>query len=372
MAEGPLHVLIVLGTRPEAIKLAPLVHALREHDATRVTVVNTGQHREMLEPMLELFDIVPDANLDLQRHNQTLEHIVMSVLDGLPPLLEKFQPDVIVVQGDTSTTFAAGLTAFYRGIPVVHLEAGLRTPDPRVPFPEEMNRRLTSRVASLHLAPTTRAETALLDEGIDRADVIMSGNTVVDSLRWLTEHRNDELGPPPGFDASRLDGKRLLLVTGHRRESFGQPFRDLCQGLRDVVDEHEDLVAIYPVHLNPKVQAPVRELLADQPRIHLLDPVSYPTLVWLLQRADLVLTDSGGIQEEAPSFGVPVLVMREVTERMEAVEAGASTLVGTDPEKIRSQAREKLAGGKLKSKQNPFGDGHASRRAIEAMLARWR
>lgn len=366
-----LEAAVVLGTRPEAIKLAPLVHALGERDDCVARVVSTGQHREMLRPMLELFEIKPDADLDLQRPGQTLEHIVTSVLEGLGPVLDKMKPQALVVQGDTTTTFAAAWVAFHRDIPVVHLEAGLRTDDPRTPFPEEMNRRLTTRLASLHLAPTTRAESALLAEGVERSQVIMTGNTVVDALQWLTKTRADRLAPPPGLDPAEIEGRRLALVTGHRRESFGEPFRDLCAGLRRIADEHEDLLIVYPVHLNPRVQEPVREILGQHERIRLLEPVPYPELVWLLERSSIVLTDSGGIQEEAPSFGVPVLVLREVTERMEAVDAGVATLVGTDPERIVEETRRRLAEGKLDTKDNPFGDGQAAVRCVDAMLDRF-
>jgi len=372
-AKPGLHAMVVLGTRPEAIKLAPVIHALAADPRTRGTVISTGQHKEMLHPMLKLFGVQPDADLGLQRPDQTLEHIVGGVLQGLPPLLEQHAPDVLVVQGDTSTTFAAALCAFFRNVPVVHVEAGLRTPDPRTPFPEEMNRRLTTRLASLHLAPTPRAAEALLREGVDAASVVMTGNTVVDALQWLVSQRADELvaSLPPELAAIDLDGRRLAVVTGHRRESFGPPFHDLCGGLRDVVEDHPDLVMVYPVHLNPRVQAPVHEVLGRHDRIHLLPPVSYPTMIWLLQRADLVLTDSGGIQEEAPSFGVPVLVLREVTERMEAVDAGVATLVGTDRTRIREEARKRLADGRRPDRSNPFGDGRAAQRAVEQMKKRF-
>ncbi|HEX9640057.1 MAG TPA: UDP-N-acetylglucosamine 2-epimerase (non-hydrolyzing), partial [Candidatus Krumholzibacteria bacterium] len=347
---------IVLGTRPEAIKLAPLVHELQDRTEASAKLISTGQHREMLRPMLELFRLKPDVDLDLQRPDQTLEHIVTSVLEGLGPRLDEIRPDVLVVQGDTTTTFAAAWVAFHRGIPVAHLEAGLRTGDPRTPFPEEMNRRLTTRLADLHFAPTARAREALLAEGVDPAAIILTGNTVVDALRWLDEERGEELQPPAGLDPEELVGRRLALVTGHRRESFGEPFRNLCAGLRRIVDEHEDLLAVYPVHLNPRVQAPVREILGGHERIRLLEPVAYPELVWMLKRAEIVLTDSGGIQEEAPSFGVPVLILRELTERMEAVDAGVATLVGTNPDLMVEEARKRLAEGKFEAKVNPFGD----------------
>jgi UDP-N-acetylglucosamine 2-epimerase (non-hydrolysing) len=371
LVNQPLRVSVVLGTRPEAIKLAPVVHELRRRPGEVIaSVVSTGQHREMLAPMLDLFDLRPDADLDLQRHDQSLEHIVTSVLNGLPAALQRLQTSVLVVQGDTSTTFAASLAAFYRAIPVVHVEAGLRTPDPRNPFPEEMNRRLTTRLASLHLAPTPKAAAALRAEGVPDARIRMTGNTVVDALQWLRTQRADRLAAarPPELTPQRLEGLRLAVVTGHRRESFGDPFRDLCVGLRRAVEENADLLMVYPVHLNPRVQSPVREILGGHPRILLLPPVEYPTMLWLLERAAVVITDSGGIQEEAPSFGVRVLVTRTVTERTEGIDAGVSTLVGTDPRRIADEVRHALAAGRLCARDNPFGDGRAAARSVDAIL----
>lgn len=367
----PLSVGVVLGTRPEAIKLAPVIHELRRRPkAVQCSVINTGQHREMLAPMLELFDLAPDADLALQRHDQTLEHIVTSVLQGMPPVFQRLGTQVLVVQGDTSTTFATSLSAFYHAIPVVHVEAGLRTSDARNPFPEEMNRRLTSRLTSLHLAPTPKAEAALRAEGVPAAHIRMTGNTVVDALQWLRTQRSDRVAAarPGEVTKALLADRRLVAVTGHRRESFGPPFRNLCMGLRRIVDEHPDVLMVYPVHLNPRVQAPVHELLGSHPRILLLPPVEYPTMIWLLQSAALVVTDSGGIQEEAPSFGVRVLVTREVTERTEGVDAGVSVLVGTDPDRIALEASRALAAGRLPVAANPFGDGLAARRSVDALL----
>lgn len=366
--------MVVLGTRPESIKMAPLVHELRSRPSEfDTTVVSTGQHREMLRPMLELFGIGLTEDLDLQQPGQSLEHVVGSVLTRLPEVLERHRPDALVVQGDTATTFAASLAAFFHDVRVAHLEAGLRTDDPREPFPEEMNRRLTSRIAELHLAPTPRAEQALLDEGVEREAVVMTGNTVVDALQWLRRERPDTIAASreEALGDLQLDGARLVVVTGHRRESFGRPFRDFCQALLEGAERHSDLHFVYPVHLNPQVQAPVRELLADHPRIHLLEPVSYPAMVGLMQIADVVITDSGGIQEEAPSFGVPVLVTRERTERTEGVEAGVSVLVGTDPRRIEVALDQALARGKGAIADNPFGDGQASRRGADALLHRF-
>lgn len=369
-----LHAMVILGTRPESIKLAPVVHELQSRGAgVRVSVVNTGQHREMLAPMLELFGIEPDHDLALQRPDQTLEHVVGGVLGGLPPLFEADPPDVVVVQGDTATTFAAALSAFFRDVRVAHVEAGLRTAHRRIPFPEEMNRRLTTRLADLHLAPTARARQALLAEGVPERDVLLTGNTVVDALQWLRRERGDTVAAAAdaalaGID---LDGRRLAVITGHRRESFGQPFRDFCQALREAASTWPDLVLVYPVHLNPRVQEPVREILGDLDRVHLLAPVDYPAMIGMLERADVVITDSGGIQEEAPSFGVPVLVTRETTERPEGIEAGVSVLVGTDPERIGTALREALGTGRQSAGVNPFGDGSAARRTVDALLERF-
>lgn len=368
--------MVVLGTRPEAIKLAPVVHALGQRGpGIRASVVSTGQHREMLRPMLELFGITPAADLDLQRPGQSLEHVVTGVLLGLPPLLAELRPDVLVVQGDTATTFAAALASFYHDVPIAHVEAGLRTATPRIPFPEEMNRRLTTRLADLHLAPTERAAQALRAEGVDPGVVLMTGNTVVDALQWLARERASvvESARAEALAGITIEQRKLVVVTGHRRESFGAPFESFCRALRDLADRWEEVVLVYPVHLNPRVQEPVRAILADHPRIHLLQPVGYPAMIGLLQRADVVITDSGGIQEEAPSFGVPVLVTRETTERPEGVEAGVSVLVGTDPEKIRTEF-ERALGTRSKGRgvaSNPYGDGRAAVRTVDALIQRF-
>jgi UDP-N-acetylglucosamine 2-epimerase len=369
-----LHAMVVLGTRPESIKLAPVVHELgRRGPGVRASVVNTGQHREMLAPMLSLFGIDPAHDLALQRPDQTLEHVVGGVLAGMASLFEQNRPDVVVVQGDTATTFAAALASFFRHVPVAHVEAGLRTDDPRIPFPEEMNRRLTSRIADLHCAPTTRARDALLAEGVGEDTVLLTGNTVVDALQWLRRERGDEVAraADEALSGIELEDRRLVVITGHRRESFGQPFRDFCTALKDAAEDHPDLVLVYPVHLNPKVQAPVHEILSGADRIHLLPPVDYPAMIGLLERATVVITDSGGIQEEAPSFGVPVLVTRETTERPEGVDAGVATLVGTDPQRIRVALREALNKTATRVEVNPYGDGHAARRTVDALVARF-
>jgi UDP-N-acetylglucosamine 2-epimerase len=363
--------MVVLGTRPEAIKMAPLVHALQSRpEDFRTLVVSTGQHREMLRPMLELFGIELTADLDLQKPGQSLEHVVSSVLNRFPDLFETHRPNVLVAQGDTATTFASSLAAFFRDVRVVHLEAGLRTDDPREPFPEEMNRRLTSRLADLHLAPTTKARDALLSEGVDPDRVVLTGNTVVDALQWLRRERADEIqsAARATLEGIDLDGRRLCVVTGHRRESFGEPFREFCRALLGACEQHPDLEIVYPVHLNPQVQAPVHELLDGHPHVHLLAPIGYPAMVGLLERAAVVITDSGGIQEEAPSFGVPVLVTRDRTERTEGVDAGVSVLVGTDPSRILPALATALGKSRGRECKNPFGDGRAAERSVEAIL----
>lgn len=372
--ERSLHAMVVLGTRPEAIKLAPVVHALgRAGDRVRGTVVSTGQHREMLAPMLELFGIEPAVDLRLQKPGQSLEHVVTGVLTGLPPVLQEHRPDVLIVQGDTATTFAAALAAFYHDVRVAHVEAGLRTATPRIPFPEEMNRRLTTRLADLHLAPTPRAADALRAEGVPENAILMTGNTVVDALHWLSRERADTVdgAVDDALEGIETEGHPLVVVTGHRRESFGAPFEAFCRALRGIADRHERVRLVYPVHLNPRVQEPVRAILADHPRIHLLEPVSYPAMIGLLRRADVVITDSGGIQEEAPSFGVPVLVTRETTERPEGVEAGVSVLVGTDETRIAEEFDRALAGGRHPAGANPFGDGEAATRTVAALVERF-
>lgn len=370
-----LHAMVVLGTRPEAIKLAPVVHALQSRGSrVRATVVSTGQHREMLRPMLELFGIAPAADLDLQRPGQSLEHVVTGVLLGLPPLLREHRPDVLVVQGDTATTFAAALAAFYHDVRVAHVEAGLRTATPRIPFPEEMNRRLTTRLADLHLAPTERAARALRGEGVDPAQVLMTGNTVVDALQWLARERAGivEAAVREALGSRDFGARKLVVVTGHRRESFGAPFESFCRALRTIADRWPEVELVYPVHLNPRVQEPVRAILAAHPRIHLLEPVGYPAMIGLLHRADVVITDSGGIQEEAPSFGVPVLVTRETTERPEGVDAGVAVLVGTDEQKILTEFERALERGKrVGATENPYGDGRAAERSVDAMIDRF-
>jgi UDP-N-acetylglucosamine 2-epimerase (non-hydrolysing) len=369
----PIDVLLVFGTRPEAIKMAPVHRALARDSRFRVKVCVTAQHREMLDQVLDLFSIEPAYDLDLMRPGQDLTSITTCVLEGLKGVLEEAAPDFVLVHGDTTTTMAASLAAYYARIPVGHVEAGLRTGDIYSPWPEEMNRRLTSSIAALHFAPTKGARSNLLREGIAEDRIVVTGNTVIDALLTVIEQvrATDEavfLQRFEGIDFSR----RLVLVTGHRRESFGDGFERICEALAEL-SRTPGVELIYPVHLNPNVQEPVQRVLGALPNVHLLDPQEYLPFLFLMDRAHLVITDSGGIQEEAPSLGKPVLVMRETTERPEAVEAGTVRLVGTDTRTIVEAARELLEDEEryraMSFAHNPYGDGAASQRIAEALLA---
>lgn len=358
-------VLVVFGTRPEAVKMAPVVHALETSAALQPVVCVTAQHRDMLDQVLAIFDIRPHHDLDLMRPNQRLDELTSRVLLAMTRVIEEEAPAAVLVHGDTTTTFAAALAAFYLRVPVGHVEAGLRSHDLTQPFPEEMNRQLADRLCAFHYAPTRQAAANLAREGIDGRDVLVTGNTVIDGiLEALPRARLVEVERLP----PAAPGIRRLLVTAHRRESFGPTFEAMCHALRDVVDAHPDTEIVYPVHLNPNVQRPVRAILGDHPRVHLLPPLSYLPFLRLMSECYLVLTDSGGIQEEAPSLAKPVLVMREVTERMEGVDAGVLRLVGTSREGIVGAATELLtdpaAYGAMATAANPFGDGRAAERIV--------
>jgi len=369
VTQTPARILVVLGTRPEAIKLAPVINALRDTPGElTVAVCVTGQHREMLAPILELFKIVPEYQLGLMTPNQKLARLTSAILDEITPVLEEFSPDWVIVQGDTTTALGACLASFYQHVRVAHVEAGLRTNDKRRPFPEEANRRIVDSLSDLHFAPTERARRSLLAEGTDPATVHVTGNTVIDALCQVSARAYDiGSGPLAGVPFDR----RIVLVTAHRRESFGQGMIAICRALARLVDEVPDVQVVYPVHLNPNVRDPVRDRLGGDPRISLLPPLDYESLVHLMRRATLILTDSGGIQEEAPTLGKPVLVLRHVTERPEAIEAGCARLVGTDPSRIVTEARRLLedqgAYDRMARVVNPFGDGRASER-IAAVL----
>jgi len=367
-------VLIVFGTRPEAIKMAPVVQMLEQ--VLDVVVCVTAQHREMLDQVLELFEITPHHDLDIMKPGQDLFDVTSNVLLGLKPVLKQEQPDLVLVHGDTTTSMAASLAAFYMQIPVGHVEAGLRTHDIYSPFPEEVNRQLTGRIATHHFAPTEQARSNLLAEGVAEDRIVVTGNTVIDALLSVVEKArmvpfSDKLQDQLPFLNSRESLQRLVLVTGHRRENFGRGFEEICQALSQLAVKYPEVHIIYPVHLNPNVRDPVNRVLSGVENVHLLEPLDYLPFIKLMDLSYLVLTDSGGIQEEAPSLGKPVLVMRDTTERPEAVEAGTVQLVGADSGNIVA-AVERLLNDSVAYKamsraHNPYGDGHACERILKKL-----
>ncbi|ULF82357.1 non-hydrolyzing UDP-N-acetylglucosamine 2-epimerase [Vibrio alginolyticus] len=371
----PKKVLTVFGTRPEAIKMAPLVHALATDERFEAKCCVTAQHREMLDQVLELFEITPDYDLNLMQQGQTLNDVTARILLELKPVLQEFKPDVVLVHGDTATTFATSLAAYYEQIPVGHVEAGLRTGNIYSPWPEEANRRLTGSLTKYHFAPTETSKQNLLKENFAEEDISVTGNTVIDALLMVQNkiendsELNEELRAKfPFLD----DSKKLILVTGHRRESFGGGFERICEALAQTAKAHSDVQILYPMHLNPNVREPVNRMLGDTDNVLLIEPQQYLPFIYLMSRAHIILTDSGGIQEEAPSLGKPVLVMRDSTERPEAVEAGTVKLVGTDVTKI-TESLDLLLGDqdeykKMSFSHNPYGDGKASQRIINAIL----
>lgn len=366
-----LKVLFVFGTRPEAIKLCPLILAMRQRGQFDARVCVTAQHREMLDAMLARFGVEADDDLDVMAPDQPLSLLTARILERLDGVLVRQRPQLVLVQGDTTTTMAGALASFYRRIPVGHVEAGLRTGDLAQPFPEEANRVLTSRLATLHFAPTPRAAAHLRQEGVPEDRIFVTGNTGIDALLYTRERL--ERGEWPGFDASvPAPGRKLVLMTAHRRESFGEGFLRLCEGVRRIA-ARGDTEVVYPVHPNPNVRTVVERELGGVERVRLIEPLDYVPFVDLMRRADLLLTDSGGVQEEGPSFGKPVLVMREKTERQEAVEAGAAILVGTDPARIAAEAGRLLDSAEAREAftrvRNPFGDGRASLRILDAILS---
>lgn len=365
-----MKILSVFGTRPEAVKMAPIVRLLRQTDGVEARVCVTAQHRQMLDQVLELFQIKPDYDLDLMRDNQSLPELSAAIFTHLDPVFTDFQPDWILVQGDTTTVAIAALLAYYRRIKVGHVEAGLRTHDKWQPFPEELNRRVAGVIADLHFAPTEWSRQNLLRENTPDAAIVITGNSVIDALNFVSQQ-----GEPPEikelFNTLKIKDQRLILVTAHRRENFGAPLEQICLALKELA-ARGDVEIVYPVHLNPNVQEPVNRLLRGIPHITLLPPLDYLPLVHLMKRATLILTDSGGIQEEAPAFGVPVLVLRETTERPEGVAAGTLKLVGTATSHIVEEAARLLddpnAYAGMSKASNPYGDGHAAERIIEALL----
>lgn len=368
-----MKVLTVFGTRPEAIKMAPVVKALEAAEGIDAKVCVTAQHREMLDQVLELFEIEPDFDLDLMKPGQDLTDITSNILLGLRAILKAERFDLLLVHGDTTTTMAAALAAFYERIPVGHVEAGLRTGNKYSPWPEEMNRSMVGRIAALHFAPTERSQQALLVENIAAESIFVTGNTVIDALQDVAAKIMQDAALKAQFDQQFdfLDGsKKLILVTGHRRENHGDGFERICAALKRL-SERDDVEILYPVHLNPNVQEPVNRHLRDRANVHLIAPQDYLPFVYLMNRCHLIVTDSGGVQEEAPSLGKPVLVMRDTTERPEAVDAGTVKLVGTDMDRIVAEAEQLLdnqvAYDTMSRAHNPYGDGQASQRIVDAI-----
>lgn len=366
---GKRKALVVFGTRPEAIKLAPVIMELRNSRAFEVVTCATGQHREMLQQTLEVFGIRPDYDLDIMKPGQTLAEVTTAALAGLDKILQQERPGVVLVQGDTTTTFVASLAAYYHRIPIGHVEAGLRTGNRYSPFPEEINRRLTTHVADYHFAPTDVAKANLLKEGISEERILVCGNTVVDALLYIRAKlaKEPSLAPHPTLKA--VNGHRLIVVTAHRRESFGGPLQRICEAIQALALQRPDAFIVYPVHLNPNVRGPVYRLLSGLPNVKLVEPMDYLSFVALMDRANVLLTDSGGIQEEGPSLGKPVLVMREISERPEGIAAGSACLVGTDPQRIFTTVNKLLddpaAYEGMVGRTDVYGDGAASHRIAE-------
>ncbi|MGY4675585.1 non-hydrolyzing UDP-N-acetylglucosamine 2-epimerase [Ursidibacter arcticus] len=368
------HILVVIGTRPEAIKMAPLVKLLQQDGAFFTQVCVTGQHRQMLDSVLRLFDIVPDFDLDIMKSGQDLTDTTVEILTALKAIFSQVKPDLVLVHGDTTTTFATSLACYYQQIPVGHIEAGLRTNNLFSPYPEEGNRALTSVLAQYHFAPTETAKQNLCREGKNIEHIWVTGNTVIDALFLALQkiHQNPPLVQQLAQQYCFLDEqKKLILVTGHRRESFGQGFEQICNALAEIARQHSDVQIVYPVHLNPNVNEPVKQRLADIPNLFLLEPQDYLSFIYLMEKAYLVLTDSGGIQEEAPALNKPVLVMREMTERPEAIEAGTAKLVGTNSAQIIEAVHQLLtnkdAYNAMSQADNPYGDGKACERIVQIL-----
>ncbi len=368
-----MNILVVFGTRPEAIKLFPVIHALKQEPDFNVTVCVTGQHRQMLDQVLQLAGIEPDVDLDIMRANQSLPDVTTRILKGLDDVMADVSPDRVMVQGDTTTAMAAAMAAYYRKIPVDHVEAGLRSGDIYAPWPEEVNRKLVGAIASLHFAPTPRAAKALLEENVPGDRIFVTGNTVIDALLDTKERIGDFASACRLVDEQLLnpgENRRIILVTAHRRENFDGGMQRIASALR-ILAEREDTIIAFPVHPNPNVIGPMRTIIGDHPRIRLLPPLDYVPFVYLLSRAYLVLTDSGGLQEEAPALGKPVLVMRTTTERPEGVETGTALLVGTETNRIVTEAKRLLDDrwhyDRMSRAHNPFGDGQASRRILHIL-----
>ena len=382
-------IMLVFGTRPEAIKMAPLVKEFQKHlESFQTIVCVTGQHREMLDQVLQIFDIRPDYDLNIMKQGQDLYDVTARVLTGMRDVLKEVKPDVVLVHGDTTTSTAAALAAFYQQIPVGHVEAGLRTHNIYSPWPEEMNRLLTGRLATYHFSPTPLSRNNLIKESVDDRNIIITGNTVIDALYWVVDKikNNKELDneledilSKAGYDVNRLNnGKKLVLITGHRRENFGDGFINMCTAIKDLTVKYPDLDFVYPMHLNPNVRKPIHEVFGENlsglKNMFFIEPLEYLSFVYLMEKSSIVLTDSGGIQEEAPGLGKPVLVMRDTTERPEALDAGTVKLVGTDYNKIVNEVSslidDKAAYEKMSKAVNPYGDGLACGRIVNALLYR--
>lgn len=367
-------VMLVFGTRPEAIKMAPIIKLLNKDERFNCKICVTGQHRQMLDKVLSLFEIVPDYDLNIMKLNQSLSSVTGSILDGLDNILEKEKTDIILVHGDTATTMATTLSAYFHQIPVGHVEAGLRTGNIYSPWPEEGNRKITGAIANIHFAPTLKSKENLLNEGINKNNIIVTGNTVIDALFLVGNilNTNNQLREKIKTQFSFLDdNKKMVLITGHRRENFGGGFENICHAIKRFASENPDMQFVYPVHLNPNVQSPVNNILSNLGNVFLIDPQDYLPFIYLMEKSFFILTDSGGVQEEAPSLGKPVLVMRDTTERPEAVEAGTVKLVGTDYEKIyqsmKSLTEDHSEYTAMSMAHNPYGDGKASEKIIESL-----
>jgi UDP-N-acetylglucosamine 2-epimerase (non-hydrolysing) len=364
-----MKILFFFGTRPEAIKMAPLIKEFQKSsEGFDLKVCVSAQHREMLDQVLHFFEIQPDFDLNIMQQNQNLFNITTEALVGVKDVMSHYKPNWLFVQGDTTTTFVGALAAFYVNVKVAHIEAGLRSFNKQAPFPEEMNRVLTTHLSDIHFAPTIRAKENLLREGLPEDQIFVVGNTIIDALFLCLEKISERR--PDSFDSlNSVDfDKKIVLVTGHRRESFGKPFENMCLALK-MIAENNDIEIVYPVHLNPNVRRPVSKILGNIPNIHPIEPLDYPSFVWLMNKSYIILTDSGGIQEEAPSLGKPVLVMRDITERTEGIDAGTAKIVGTDKDKIVREASKLLTDGaayqKMAKAVNPYGDGNASKRIID-------
>jgi UDP-N-acetylglucosamine 2-epimerase (non-hydrolysing) len=370
MSDKKIKLLVVFGTRPEAIKMAPIIKELEKNEFLKPIICVTAQHREMLDQVLDLFGIKPDYDLNLMTDNQTLADLTSKIISKITEIIILESPDLVLVQGDTTTTFVSSLAAFYQRIRIAHIEAGLRTNNKYSPFPEEINRRLTSHIADIHFAPTEEARNNLVKEGIFKKSIFVTGNTVIDALKWVVSKQKKESEKWQDFfilnyNITFSNCTKTVLVTGHRRESFGQGFKNICSALSILAEDKPTIQIVYPVHLNPNVQKPVYSILGNIKNIHLISPLDYEPFVFLMNKSHLILTDSGGIQEEAPSLGKPVLVMRDITERPEGIEAGTAKMVGTDSKTIVSETEkllyDKVEYEKMAKSINPYGDGNAAK-----------